>query len=73
VRKDKIELSKAEAYWIAALGRTKRLPNFESWMRPPKPGRALEGDEAEERKKEHEEFAFRFEEAMKEKESEHGD
>jgi hypothetical protein len=52
-RDSDIELSKAAAYWTEALHRTKRLPDFDRWMKPPKPARSLTGDEAARRLQEH--------------------
>ena len=54
-QRGEVELAKASAYWTAALSRTKKLPNFDSWMNPPKPARALTGEEAELRERQHQE------------------
>jgi len=43
-------------------------------MNPPKPGRALEGEELEERKEQHEAIAERFREVIEQRENaQHGD
>lgn len=53
--KTDFETLRASVYWAESLARTKRLPDFQSWIHPPKPARALTGEEAERRKAEHEE------------------
>ncbi len=50
---------KASAYWSESLARTKRLPDFDKWLNPPKPARPLSGEEAEIKLKEHEEMLER--------------
>tara|TARA_Y100001970_G_scaffold143790_1_gene176692 strand:- start:1610 stop:1843 length:234 start_codon:yes stop_codon:yes gene_type:complete len=57
LREEDIELSKAQAYWTALLSRAKDIPSFDRWMNKAKPGRALEGEEAEQRQAEHDAFA----------------
>ena len=61
VARDQIELAKAQAYWSAMLGRAKDPPTFERWMRGESKPRALTGEEAERRKREHEEIVAEFE------------
>tara|TARA_R110000772_G_scaffold203982_4_gene314138 strand:+ start:2435 stop:2668 length:234 start_codon:yes stop_codon:yes gene_type:complete len=56
-REEDIELAKAQSYWTAVLSRAKDIPSFDRWMSKAKPGRALEGEEAEERQAAHEAFA----------------
>ena len=65
-RQTEVELAKAQAYWTAVLSRAKEIPTFERWMHKPKKARALHGEEAEMRQSEHDDFARRLEEAMKE-------
>ena len=36
---------KASAYWAESLARTKRLPDFDKWLNPPKPARVLKKNE----------------------------
>tara|TARA_R110000765_G_scaffold329297_3_gene420173 strand:- start:154 stop:432 length:279 start_codon:yes stop_codon:yes gene_type:complete len=52
-REAEVELMKASAYWAESLARTKRLPDFDKWLNPPKPARVLKGKEAEKRLQEH--------------------
>jgi hypothetical protein len=54
-----VDLVKASAYWAESLARTKRLPNFEQWMNPPKPARPLSDEEAAIRFNEHEDMIAR--------------
>lgn len=54
-RDSEVNLTKASVYWAESLARTKKLPGFDQWMNPPKPARALTGDEAEKRLAEHRE------------------
>lgn len=58
---------KASAYWSESLARTKRLPDFDKWLNPPKPARALKGKEAEKRLREHEQDVAMIERLMAEK------
>lgn len=58
---------KASAYWSESLARTKRLPDFDKWLNPPKPARALKGKEAEKRLQEHEQDVAMIERLMAEK------
>jgi hypothetical protein len=51
--KTDFETLRASVYWAESLARTKRLPDFQNWINPPKPARALKGEEAERRKAEH--------------------
>jgi len=53
-QKAEFETLRASVYWAESLARTKRLPDFKNWINPPKPARALKGEEAERRKAEHE-------------------
>lgn len=66
-RDSEIELMKASAYWSESLARTKRLPDFDKWLNPPKPARALKGKEAEKRLQEHEQDVAMIERLMAEK------
>ena len=61
---------KAAAYWSESLARTKRLPDFDKWLNPPKPARVLKGKEAEKRLQEHEEDVAMIERLMEEKKKE---
>ena len=58
-REEDIELVKAQSYWTAVLSRAKDIPSFDRWMNKAKPGRSLEGDEADQRQAEHDDFAAR--------------
>jgi hypothetical protein len=69
-REAEIELMKAAAYWSESLARTKRLPDFDKWLNPPKPARVLKGKEAEKRLQEHEEDVAMIERLMEEKKKE---
>jgi hypothetical protein len=63
------------AYWTASLSRSGKLPNFDNWMNPPKPARGLKGDEADERRRQHDEDVARIEEmlaAQREKKEQNG-
>ena len=53
-QKTEFETLRASVYWAESLARTKRLPDFHNWINPPKPARALKGEEAERRTAEHE-------------------
>ena len=46
------------------LSRAGRFPSFDEWMNPPKPARALKGEEAKERAAEFETFKSLVEEAI---------
>lgn len=59
-RELEIDVAKASAYWVESLARTKRLPEFSSWMKPPRPARTLKGKELEDRHREHEEDVERW-------------
>lgn len=58
-READVELMKASAYWAESLARTKRLPDFDKWLHPPKPARPLSGEEAAIKLREHEEMLER--------------
>ena len=60
IREEDIELAKAQSYWTAVLSRAKEIPSFDRWMNKAKPGRAIEGEEADQRQEEHEAFAERM-------------
>jgi len=53
-QKSEFETLRASVYWAESLARTKRLPDFRSWISPPKPARNLTGEEAALRLEEHE-------------------
>ena len=71
-QKTEVDLVKASAYWAESLARTKRLPDFERWMNPPKPARVLKGKEAEKRLQEHKEDVAMIERMMADKAKEEG-
>ena len=71
-QKTEVDLVKASVYWAESLARSKRLPKFERWMNPPKPARALKGEEAETRLREHEEDVAMIESLMAQKTKEEG-
>ncbi len=59
-REEDIELVKAQSYWTAVLSRAKDIPSFDRWMNKSKPGRVLEGEEADQRQADHDAFAERI-------------
>ena len=63
---------KASAYWSESLARTKRLPDFDKWLNPPKPARVLKGKEAEKRLQEHEQDVAMIQRLMTEKKKKEG-
>ncbi len=64
VQERAVEIAKASSYWSAMLSRAGRFPSFDEWMNPPKPARALKGEEAKERAAEFETFKSLVEEAI---------
>lgn len=68
--KSKVELARATAYWTAVLGRVKDMPSFDRWMSPPKPAKALVGDEAEEKRRDFEEIVALHDRMRRAKEEE---
>lgn len=68
-----VDLVKASAYWVESLHRTKRLPEFERWMNPPKPARALKGKEAEKRLQQHQKDSAMIHELLVAKAKAEGD
>lgn len=71
-KESEVDLLKASAYWSEMLARTKRLPEFDRWMNPPKPARALKGEEAATRLREHEEDVAMIQSLMAQKTKEEG-
>jgi hypothetical protein len=71
-REAEVELMKASAYWSESLARTKRLPDFDKWLNPPKPARVLKGKEAEKRLQEHEQDVAMIQRLMTEKKKKEG-
>ncbi len=59
--KIRLDMSRSMAWSIAALGRSKTLPSYDSWMRGKSSARQLTGEEARIRSEQHSEDVAAYE------------